>query len=107
MLACAAAWLEIAANAARQTNVAVGATAGKVLTWKGRVALTYYSSTSGGRTEAVADAFPQVPAVPYLVAVSDPYDGLSPHHRYRLRVRAALRDGRATTLARRLRACVA
>ena len=33
--------------------------------------------------------------------------GRSPHHRYRLRVRAALRDGRATTLARRLRACVA
>jgi hypothetical protein len=33
--------------------------------------------------------------------------GLSPHHRYRLRVRATLRDRRARTLARRLRACVA
>ena len=31
--------------------------------------------------------------------------GLSPRHRYRLRVRATLADGRATTLARRLRAC--
>jgi stage II sporulation protein D len=64
------------------TNLAVGATAGKVLTWDGHVALTYYSSTSGGRTEAVADAFPQVSPVPYLVAVSDPYDSLSPHHRW-------------------------
>jgi SpoIID/LytB domain protein len=76
------------------TNLAVGATAGKVLTWKGKVALTYYSSTSGGRTEAVADAFPQVPAVPYLVAVSDPYDSLSPHHRWgplRFRPRALAR----------------
>jgi SpoIID/LytB domain protein len=64
------------------TNLAVGATAGKVLTWKGQVALTYYSSTSGGRTEAVSDAFPTAAAVPYLVAVSDPYDSLSPHHRW-------------------------
>jgi stage II sporulation protein D len=64
------------------TNLAVGATAGKVLTWDGHVALTYYSSTSGGRTEAVADAFPQVSPVPYLVAVADPYDALSPHHRW-------------------------
>ena len=32
--------------------------------------------------------------------------GLSPRHRYRLRVRATLADGRAATLARRLRACV-
>jgi stage II sporulation protein D len=78
------------------TNLAVGATAGKVLTWRGRIALTYYSSTSGGRTEAVADAFPQAEPVPYLVAVADPYDGLSPHHRWGpLRFRPA-------TLAKRL-----
>ena len=31
--------------------------------------------------------------------------GLSPRHRYRLRLRATLADGRAATLARRLRAC--
>jgi stage II sporulation protein D len=61
------------------TNLAVGATAGQVLTWNGAVALTYYSSTSGGRTESVADAF-HVPPVPYLRAVADPYDTLSPHH---------------------------
>jgi stage II sporulation protein D len=64
-----------------ETNLAVGATAGQVLTWNGEVALTYYSSTSGGRTEAVSDAF-HVPPVPYLRAVADPYDTLSPHHRW-------------------------
>jgi stage II sporulation protein D len=63
------------------TNLAVGATAGQVLDYDGKVALTYYSSTSGGRTEAVSDAFGVKP-VPYLRAVSDPYDSLSPHHRW-------------------------
>jgi len=66
----------------RAADLAVGATAGEVLTWNGRVALTYYSSTSGGRTEAVSDALPGMPNIPYLVPVSDPYDGISPHHRW-------------------------
>jgi stage II sporulation protein D len=56
------------------TNGAVGATAGEILTYDGRVALAYYSSTSGGRTEAGSK--------PYLASVSDPYDGISPHHRW-------------------------
>jgi stage II sporulation protein D len=63
-----------------QTNRAVGATAGEVLTWDGRPALTYYSSTSGGRTASAADVLPWAPRVPYLRSVSDPYDTLSPHH---------------------------
>jgi stage II sporulation protein D len=56
------------------TNRAVGATAGLILTYGGRVALAYYSSTSGGRTEAGSK--------PCLASVSDPYDGISPHHRW-------------------------
>jgi stage II sporulation protein D len=56
------------------TNRAVGATAGEILTYRGRVVLAYYSSTSGGRTEAGSK--------PYLASVSDPYDGISPHHRW-------------------------
>jgi stage II sporulation protein D len=63
-----------------QTNAAIGATAGRVLTWDGHPALTYYFSTSGGRTAAARDSLPWAPSVPYLVSVSDPYDGLSPHH---------------------------
>jgi len=57
-----------------QTNVAVGATAGQILSYRGRVALAYYCSTSGGRTEAGS--------APYLASVADPYDGLSPHHHW-------------------------
>ena len=63
-----------------ETNRAVGATAGQVLTWAGRPALTYYFSTSGGRTAAARDSLPWAPQVPYLRSVSDPYDSLSPHH---------------------------
>src|SRR5207248_9693122 len=55
-------------------------TAGKVLTWNGHVATTYFFSTSGGRTADAHDVWPRVPAVPYLRAVDDPYDGASPHH---------------------------
>src|SRR5207249_675990 len=46
------------------------------------VALTYYCSTSGGQTEAVSDAIPGMPQLPYLVSVPDPYDSISPHHRW-------------------------
>jgi stage II sporulation protein D len=67
----------------RSTNLAVGATSGKVLTWGGRVALTYYSASTGGRTEANTDAWPGAQPLPYLVSVSDPYDTLSPYHRWR------------------------
>jgi stage II sporulation protein D len=70
------------------TNRAVGATAGQVLGYRGRVARAYYSSTSGGQTAAGSR--------PYLASVSDPYDSISPHHRW-----GPLRFT-ARTLARRL-----
>jgi stage II sporulation protein D len=66
------------------TNAAIGATAGQVLTYAGRPALTYYFSTSGGRTAAATDSLPWAPRVPYLVSVADPYDALSPHHAWSL-----------------------
>jgi len=59
---------------------AVYATLGQVLMWDGRVARTYYSSSSGGRTEAVQDAWPGSAPIPYLRSVPDPYDTYSPHH---------------------------
>ena len=55
-------------------------TLGQVVTWGGQVARTYYSSSSGGRTESVQDAWPGTAPVPYLVSVPDPYDTYSPHH---------------------------
>ena len=67
---------------AATTNRAIGSTAGKVLFWNGRVATTFYHSTSGGRTVSIAEAWPKATAVPYLVSVADPHDTLSKHHRW-------------------------
>jgi len=64
------------------TNRAIGSTAGKVLFWNGRVATTFYHSTSGGRTVSIEEAWPRAAPVPYLVSVTDPYDTLSKHHRW-------------------------
>ena len=61
------------------TTSAVDATAGGVLTYGGKIATTYFFSTSGGRTAAIADVWKSAP-VPYLVSVPDPYDSVSPHH---------------------------
>src|SRR5262249_9738300 len=58
-----------------RTNRAVSRTAREVLRFGGAVARTYYSSTSGGRTQGI-------PGVPYLRSVADPYDTISPHHRW-------------------------
>lgn len=61
------------------TSAAVEATAGQVLTYGGKIATTYFFSSSGGRTAAIADVWKVAP-VPYLVSVADPYDSLSPYH---------------------------
>ena len=63
-----------------RSDHAVYATLGQVLTWDGQVARTYYSSSSGGRTESVQDAWPGAAPIPYLRSVPDPYDTYSPHH---------------------------
>jgi stage II sporulation protein D len=67
---------------AATTNRAIGATAGRVLLWNGRVATTFYHSTSGGRTAAVREVWPRAASVPYLVSVADPHDSISKHHRW-------------------------
>jgi SpoIID/LytB domain protein len=61
------------------TTAAVDATSGKVLTYGGKAAITYFFSTSGGRTAAIDDVWNSAP-VPYLVSVPDPYDSISPYH---------------------------
>ena len=65
-----------------ETTAAVNATAGEVVLYAGRVATTYFFSTSGGRTASVADVWPGAAPTPYLVSVPDPYDSLSPYHRW-------------------------
>lgn len=69
----------------RSTNVAIGATAGRILTWRGRPARTYYFSTSGGRTVSARDGFGT--HIPYLPSVLDPYDA-GPKHNWSYRFTA-------------------
>ena len=59
-------------------TAAVNATRGRVALFAGKVAETFFSSTSGGQTESSADWTGT--AIPYLVSVPDPYDDLSPYH---------------------------
>jgi stage II sporulation protein D len=81
-----------------ETDLAVGATAGRVLTWRGTIVPAFYFSTSGGRTSSLHDAWPRAHQVPYLVSVPDPYDYISPHHLWPTSVLSAARIGRALGL---------
>ncbi|MDQ3934326.1 MAG: SpoIID/LytB domain-containing protein [Actinomycetota bacterium] len=65
------------------TNAAVSATSGEVVTYDGQVAVTYFFSTSGGHTENVENSFVGAAPKPWLKGVDDPYDDVSPRHRWR------------------------
>lgn len=66
-----------------RTNSAIASTAGQVVTYDGQPAITYFFASSGGHTESVQNAFAGSPAEPWLVGVSDPYDG-GPLHSWKL-----------------------
>jgi stage II sporulation protein D len=66
------------------TNRAARTTADQVVLYNGEVATTYYSASSGGQTENVEFGFGGGGPVPYLRGVDDPYDTISPRHRWRL-----------------------
>jgi stage II sporulation protein D len=68
------------------TNAAVAKTRREVVKYRGRVAVTYYFSTSGGKTENSEFGFSGGSKVPYLKSVDDPFDGVSPVHRWRERL---------------------
>jgi stage II sporulation protein D len=70
---------------ARSTNRACNHTRREVVRYHRHVATTYYSSSSGGRTESVQFAFPGASPVPYLKSVRDPYDDISPDHSWTVR----------------------
>ncbi|MEH3053247.1 MAG: SpoIID/LytB domain-containing protein [Patulibacter minatonensis] len=73
------------------TDVAVAATAGQLVTYKGEPITTYFFSTSGGITENVENSFLGATPKPYLRSVKDPWDTASPKHRWQIRyTRASL-----------------
>ena len=63
-----------------KTNAAVNATRGKVVLYNGELAWTFYSASSGGRTAAIQQVWPDSEPFPYLVSVKDPHDDISPYH---------------------------
>jgi stage II sporulation protein D len=64
------------------TDAAVSETSGEVVTYQGRPVVTYFFSTSGGRTENAEYGFPGGEPSPWLKSVEDPYDDVSPRHRW-------------------------
>ena len=86
------------------TNAACRRTRGEVLRYRKHVATTYFFSTSGGQTESVQFGFPGASPAPYLKAVDDPYDRISPYHSWRVRYSASEMRSRLSGLfAGRLR----
>jgi len=78
----------------RSTNAAVRATARQVLTYNGEVITAYFFSTSGGHTENVQNGFIGATPQPYLVGVDDPFDNISPRHRWSKRFSSSALDAR-------------
>jgi stage II sporulation protein D len=64
------------------SNQAVAATRSQVVTYDGAPVVTYFFSTSGGRTENVENSFVGSEPKPWLKSVKDPYDTTSPRHRW-------------------------
>jgi stage II sporulation protein D len=73
-----------------QTDAAVAATAGQIVTYAGQPAITYFFASSGGRTENVENGFPGSQPQPWLRGVLDPYES-GPMHTWH----SALSFGRA------------
>jgi stage II sporulation protein D len=68
-----------------RSDAAVAGTAGRIVTYDGVPAVTYFFSTSGGHTENVEySSIGTSLSRPWLVGVPDPYDGHSPHHRWQV-----------------------
>jgi stage II sporulation protein D len=82
----------------RATNRAVARTHHEVVKHSGRVAVTYFFSTSGGQTENVEFAFVGSSPSPYLKSVDDPYDRASPVHRWRVRLSDSRMESRLAGL---------
>ena len=82
------------------TNAAVAATAGQIVTYAGKPAITYFFASSGGITENVQNGFLGAEPQPWLQGVPDAYETsksswkLSLELRHRRRPPAGPREGR-------------
>jgi stage II sporulation protein D len=65
------------------TDAAIAATAGQIVTFGGQPVTTFFFSTSGGHTESIENSFVGAQPKPWLKGVDDPYDDLSPKHRWK------------------------
>jgi stage II sporulation protein D len=64
------------------------------VTYGGQPVATYYFSASGGHTENVENSFLGADPKPWLKGVDDPYDVISPRHRWRVSFSTAQIDAR-------------
>jgi stage II sporulation protein D len=67
---------------AASANEAVRQTRGQLVTYGGAPVVTYFFSTSGGRTENVENTSLGTRPLPWLRSVADPADRVSPKHRW-------------------------
>jgi stage II sporulation protein D len=68
------------------TNASVADTRGQIVTYQGEPVVTYFFSTSGGKTESVENTSLGTEPRPWLVSVDDEYDSVSPRHRWTVRL---------------------
>src|SRR3954471_14898757 len=71
------------------TNAAVAGTRGQIVTYNGQPVVTYFFSTSGGETESVENTPLGTEPRAWLKSVDDPYDDVSPRHRWTLKLTMA------------------
>ncbi len=64
-----------------RTSRAGSQTSSQIVTYKGDPVLTVFSASSGGHTENAENVF-FGGALPYLKGVKDPFDSVSPYHRW-------------------------
>src|SRR6185437_2187913 len=64
------------------TDAAVAATSGRIVTYDGKPAVTYFFASSGGSTESIQNVWAGATPEPWLRGVPDPYDnvGGNPYH---------------------------
>lgn len=82
-----------------QTEAAVAATAGQIVTYAGRPAITYFFASSGGMTESVQNGFPGASPEPWLQGVPDPFDQ-GPQHTWSVSISFAQAAARLRGLVR-------